>query len=102
MDRKDPRDMRAYQAKYRADNREQLNARSAKRRADIRQQFFDMYGSVCAICGIDNPFALTLDHINGGGRAEKNKAYRLAISEYTPDKYRTLCHTCQQVEWQTR
>ncbi len=62
-----------------------------------------MYGAVCALCGMRDKRVLTLDHIKGNGaeerREHKNNCHRIAISEYRPDLYRTLCCNCQRIAW---
>jgi hypothetical protein len=58
-------------------------------------------GGRCACCGETNPGFLTIDHIHGGGREERerfgsgttllNKMIREGLS---PEKYRVLCFNC--------
>lgn len=76
-------------------------------RQAMRQRLLDMYGAVCAICGFDDRRALTLDHIEGNGNAERIElgergVYRKALSEHQPCTYRTLCMNCQFIENESR
>lgn len=69
--------------------------------AKLKKQIFDHYGHKCARCGFDEPDALSIDHIHGGGNRHrkqlKNSAafYPDIIRNGFPDGYRTLCLNCQ-------
>jgi len=64
----------------------------------VRNKFFDMYGGCCSCCGESEREFLSLDHVEGqiGKKKEGHKAYRTAIKELRLDKYRILCHNCNQ------
>jgi len=73
----------------------------------MRQRLLDMYGTACAVCGYSDKRALTLDHINGDGAIERREfgergVYRVALQEYQPHRYRTLCMNCQFIEHKER
>lgn len=121
---KNPESRAAYQKQYRLDHLEELREYDHKRwfenyeeesarqkaiREQYRKDFLDMYGGCCALCDPSDPDAwnpefLTLDHVNGGGCAERRehddtyRAYRDAIKDGVPDftKYRILCHNHNQ------
>lgn len=66
----------------------------------------DANGISCVKCGFDNIKALSLDHINGGGRRERRqtglygKALWLHLKKNGyPDGYRVLCMNCNWLEW---
>ena len=64
-----------------------------------RQMTLDLLGGKCAICGFDDPRALQVDHINGGGNQErialKNpnayRLYKLVEADVNHEKYQVLC-----------
>lgn len=79
-------------------------ARNIGRRARAKQRdrLLALYGTVCAICGFSDRRALTLDHIQRNGNAERaqfgeRRVYAKALAEFRPDLYRTLCMNCQFV-----
>lgn len=64
-----------------------------------RQVAIDAYGGKCACCGTSIYEFLAIDHVNGGGRKEREslsthqivlKVIRLGF----PSDYRVLCHNC--------
>lgn len=67
----------------------------------IRERLFEGYGGKCVCCGESRFEFLALDHVNGGGRQERKTKSTLqialsAIRDGFPDKYRILCHNCNQ------
>jgi hypothetical protein len=78
--------------------------RSAGRRVqDAANQavLFGHYGTVCACPGCGATEDLTIDHVNGGGRAHRKRLrrygsgfWRWLIAEGFPDGYQTLCAPC--------
>ena len=77
---------------------------NTKRRADlhraVREQAFAGYGGQCACCGESRFEFLALDHVEGGGVAERKAGLstrqiaKRAIDAGFPPKYRVLCHNC--------
>jgi len=68
-------------------------------RMQLREKFFEMYGSACSCCGEMEKRFLTLDHINENGHIHRKKKWsegvlRDAISRFTPDEYQVLCFNC--------
>lgn len=95
---------REQQAKARKENPNRCReiARNATER--IRSSLFEIYGDRCKLCGFSDKRALSLDHINNDGAAERSKlgirgSYRKAIRDVDHSRYRTLCMNCQ---WITR
>ena len=67
----------------------------------LREKAFAGYGGCCQCCGEKNFEFLALDHVNGGGRKEREKLSthqiaRKVINQNFPDTYRVLCHNCNQ------
>jgi hypothetical protein len=67
----------------------------------VRQKAFDGYGGKCNCCGEKQFEFLALDHVNGGGRAERQKLSTRQIADKVikqnfPPEYRVLCHNCNQ------
>ena len=76
-----------------------------KRRSDqyrkVREEAFVGYGGKCQCCGEDKFEFLAIDHVNGGGRKEREtmSTYQIArkvINLNFPPEYRVLCHNCNQ------
>jgi hypothetical protein len=94
--------------KYRQYNQDQLLGR-ARKRAAVKWEVLAFYGldgqAVCVNCGFANPDALTFDHVNDNGRAERADKWRsgyslaahLKKSGY-PEGYQTLCANCNQLK----
>lgn len=84
--------------------RARANARTrAKRyRAETKRQAMDAYGGKCACCGETEIVFLCIDHIDGGGRKERNKwaafgslqLYRDLRKRGWPPGYQVLCANC--------
>ena len=76
-------------------------AREAQR---VRWEVMEHYGGNpprCACCGEDQPEFLALDHIEGGGNAQRKKLgfrgvqlHRWLRKNGYPEGYRVLCHNC--------
>ena len=65
----------------------------------LRREVLDGYGGRCECCGNDYPPHLTIDHVGGGGTAERRAArgtsiYRRLRREGFPEGYRVLCWNC--------
>jgi len=68
---------------------------------NLRINIIEGYGGKCELCGEDNPHFLTIDHINGEGKKEREmlggwyKFYtKLRDNNYPKEKYRLLCYNC--------
>jgi len=68
------------------------------RHQKIRHKVLQYYGGKCACCAEDREEFLALDHINGGGRAERRSLPNGDFYEYVlknwPTHIRVLCHNC--------
>ena len=94
---------RIVMQRLRAESPDKYNAQS--RRAKIKEKLilFEMYGCKCAICGFADMRALSLDHVNNNGSAERTElgirgTYRRAKAEYRPDEYQILCMNCNFIK----
>lgn len=111
---------KSYSAKWYQKNKIKLATRRKERHAQniieentnrlikrqlLKREVIDAYGSKCKCCGENNYIFLNIDHINGGGRAERrlmhpharytsDGLYRLLKSQNYPDKYQILCFNC--------
>jgi len=56
------------------------------------------YGGKCACCGFDQPNALVIDHINGGGNKHRKEIgpllYRWLKEQGYPSGFQVLCANC--------
>jgi hypothetical protein len=77
------------------------SSRSRTRRH--RERVFAHYGTECVCCGESEPLFLTIDHINGGGRAHHREIkgtpgagtfYNWLISQEFPEGFQVLCFNC--------
>lgn len=82
--------------------------RSKDRDLSLKKEVFEHYGGlVCACigCGIHNINVLELDHINGGGNAERKTVgsgktfYKYLKKNKYPAGYRVLCANCNKGRW---
>jgi len=88
------------------ERRKQYRQRACKK---LREQLFGMLGSECVLCGDNHPPALTVDHINGGGKKHRDKVgggasmYRDIIrNPEAKSEYRILCMKCNWLRrWDT-
>ena len=75
-----------------------------KSRAKNREEIFRVLGRVCIQCGFDNWRALHVDHINGGGNAERRNnngesiRSRAKLVRNNPEKYQILCANCNFIK----
>jgi len=73
-------------------------ARRSNRR--LKLKVYEAYGNRCICCGEDNLGFLSIDHINGGGRAHRKEVgggvqlWRLIIKAGFPADYQLLCYNC--------
>lgn len=75
---------------------------SRRERANIKLDMLKAFGAKCSCCGEDNPYFLSLDHVQNDGAHERNRLgygevqiYRKARREGWPrDRYACLCMNC--------
>lgn len=92
--------MLAAARRYRQTHKQRISDNQRRRLAGLRLRVFNKYGGVCSCCGEGEYKFLGIDHINGGGRKEREElscygVYRkLDKSPELLDGYRVLCHNC--------
>jgi 5-methylcytosine-specific restriction endonuclease McrA len=70
----------------------------------VRQLVLKTFGGKCARCGYDDWRALQIDHINGGGHAERKNSggsesyYRRILKGEKSGKYQLLCANCNWIK----
>jgi len=71
------------------------------KRAQLKQEFLEAYGRKCACCGETTEEFLSLDHVNGGGKAHRDRLksvgavyQELKALGWPQDDYRLLCMNC--------
>lgn len=89
------------QAKYRAKNKEKINAWHRERKLNMKFKVLEQYGTACKICGFSDYRALQIDHINDNGAEERKslggqnfsgwRFYEWLIANDFPEGYQTLC-----------
>ena len=108
---------RAWTKAWREKNRERLLAEQRERqqanpfphRAKVKacngrlwQEVLAAYGPVCACCGETEVGFLTMDHINGGGRAHRRQIGNTPVAlhrwlrnhGFPKDNFQILCYNC--------
>lgn len=89
--------VRARQAKYPPLSKSQLVARRKAERNALRRQCIATYGGCCACCQETTFEFLTIDHIDGGGRAHRKTVHNfyrwLRINNFPPG-FQVLCYNC--------
>jgi hypothetical protein len=67
----------------------------------LKMKVINGYGGKCVCCDENNPFFLTIDHINNDGADERkskgythNKFLNSIIDDKFPPQYRLLCFNC--------
>jgi len=91
----------AYQQEWRDANREKINTRTLELRRAHRLNAITILGGKCECCGESTFEFLAIDHINGGGRIEREVdkvnsqqlVYKIVKSGKI-EGYRVLCHNC--------
>jgi hypothetical protein len=75
--------------------------------AEYKRQAFEILGgAICARCGYSDARALSFDHIEGGGHAERKRRgngiamMRAVLRE--PQRFRVLCLNCNWIVYRER
>lgn len=75
--------------------------RGKRRARKLKLEIVNAYGGECKCCGETQPYFLTIDHINGGGKKHRatvgygQKFYTwLKHNNYPLDEFRLLCMNC--------
>jgi predicted HNH restriction endonuclease len=103
---KNPEKVLAQKAKYYERNKIVIAARRApgnlERSKALRAKALEVFGSVCGSCGFSDVRALQIDHVNGGGGAERaviksrHSFYNKVIADSTG--YQLLCANCNWIK----
>lgn len=99
---KDRVDLKRESGRFQARaNPKQAVVRAVAYNKQLRRDFLDAYGGRCACCGESRVEFLTLDHIHGGGKADRDANHgsypiyaRLKREGWPRDRYRILCMNC--------
>jgi hypothetical protein len=100
-----PEKQRARGRRWERANAKQRLARTKRAQAALRDQVLDHYGRVCACPGCGATKRLTIDHVNGDGKAHRlevfgtssSATYRLyawLISNGFPEEFQVFCLPC--------
>jgi hypothetical protein len=94
------KDLEKRRERYYRNHAEELSRRRAARER-ARLEMIAIFGGACECCGETNPRFLTLDHINGDGRAHRamaggsgNIVFNLKARGWPKEGYRLLCFNC--------
>lgn len=85
---------------WRNKNRQKVRDGVNRHQKKLRAEIIEAYGSKCACCGEKTPQFLTVDHIDGGGKQERQKMssnkFLVSIRNrgFPKDLYRLLCWNC--------
>jgi hypothetical protein len=75
-------------------HRETIRLKTQKTRVEVLMS----YGGKCSCCGEGRIEFLAIDHINGGGNAERSKyrgsSWYFYLKKNHPEHVRILCHNC--------
>ncbi len=87
----------------RAKYRTSINKTAREYQAELRRRVMALLGNRCSCCGETEPRFLTLEHVGGGGNAERRslnstgnrKLFEHILAGKLPrEKYDCLCYTC--------
>lgn len=87
-------------------NKARHDAATKKNYQEVRRQVLDAYGGKCNCCGEGTPEFLGVDHVFGGGGAQRKALgltgytlYRwLRRNGFPKDEFQLLCHNCNQAK----
>lgn len=86
---------------WRRNHKGYLKTRGKEIRERLRADVIQGYGGFCRCCGENNSQFLTIDHVNGDGKADRKQhggsygLYQYLIKSGFPrDGYRLLCMNC--------
>jgi len=69
----------------------------------LRAEIIKVHGGACGHCGFNDPRALQIDHVHGGGRAERQTVgtgieYLKKVLNDTAGYYQLLCANCNWIK----
>jgi hypothetical protein len=88
-----------YLKEYR--RKETTKKRRRDKNKELRKEVIAGYGNKCSCCGEHRYEFLAIDHVNGGGRKERetmstHQIVKKIMDLNYPPEYRVLCHNCNQ------
>jgi hypothetical protein len=87
-----------------ADGGQAYNAQQRRWYGDLRMAVLEALGLKCVKCGFSDVRALVIDHVNGGGRKERDtynavyKYYKHILENVDSGKYQILCANCNTIK----
>jgi hypothetical protein len=87
--------------KWARDNPERHNAIVRRTYRRSKDKVIAAYGGCCAKCGFSDWRALCIDHVNGGGGRDPDKArkrWKRIADENYPPIYQVLCANCNMIK----
>lgn len=93
-----------YWKNYYAANRERKKYEAREYHASMKKRVFDMLGLKCVRCGFDDIRTLQIDHVDGGGVADRAKMtvnyYKYILHNLLLGsvKYQVLCANCNWIK----
>ncbi len=98
-DRKNCAKCKGRLKKWTAKRPELVKSRNDSWHQATRIKVFNHYGWACACCGESRRQFLTIDHVNGGGRAHQRQPgathlYGWLVKNKFPEGFQTLCYNC--------
>jgi hypothetical protein len=94
---------RRYYYKNIERSRQMSRERARKQNKKLVMDVLQHYGGTppkCAVCGLDDPDCLLIDHVNGNGTQDRKKhgggygLYRWLRKNNYPNGYQVLCGSC--------
>lgn len=102
--------LRPYHNEYRKSHHEQIKLSQQKQRRKVKTEIISHYSPnlSCVRCGFNDIRALSIDHIDGGGKRQKEEIgvsriggigfYRWLIRNNFPEGFQVLCMNCQFIK----
>ena len=88
--------------KYYLANRSAMRAQDVAYNLELKLLAFSILGGKCKFCGFNNPRALQVDHIAGGGHQHHGKQTRKIYRDIRDGKnkkdYQLLCANCNWIK----
>lgn len=87
---------------YITNNKKEISITKKNYRFKLRLDIINYYGGKCQICGENDIYYLTIDHINNDGNIDRkvkklgsgHNFYRYLIKNNFPEGFRVLCFNC--------
>jgi len=97
---------KCWRTKYKTILRKSIQKSHNMQRGELRVEVLRYYGNgklACVCCGFSDFRALSIDHVDGGGREERRKYRGLSYLRQLkkrglPKGYQTLCMNCQFIK----